>query len=106
MQNRDHSAEGEVCHCLGDPVRGSVTSPAGLRGPGDSPAGWFPEGPARWSPISVQIWGQYEADMGADMGPSQAGDLGSASPCYSQICSPVVVVVVVFLIAAKPHCRG
>ena len=59
MQNRDHSAEVvKYASALGDPVWGSVTSPAGLRGPGDSPAGWSPRRPAGITQETGQIWGQ------------------------------------------------
>lgn len=59
MQNRDHSAEVvKYASALGDPVWGSVTSPAGLRGPGDSPAGWSPRRPAGITQETGRIWGQ------------------------------------------------
>lgn len=45
--------------------------------------------------------------MGADMGPSQAGDLGSASPCYS--CRSVHLLLLLFfffLLQPNPIAEG
>lgn len=87
----------EVCHCLGDPVWGSVTSPAGLRGPGTAPAGWSPRRPCGgllYQPDMGPIW------MALQQGPSQAGD--GLSPCYSCRSVHLVLLLFFFFIAAKP----
>ena len=46
-----------------------MTSPAGLRGPGDSPAGWSPRRPAGITQETGRIWGQLigkDPDAGKD----------------------------------------
>ena len=88
MQNRDHSTE---CRCLGSP---------GLRQCDQ------PSRPQRaWGqPFRVvsQKASWYHSGNWTDLGPTQAGDLGSVSPC----CGRRSVHLLFFLTAAKPYCRG
>ena len=92
MQNRDHSAEVvKYAAALGVLVWGSATSPAGLRGPGDSPSGWSPRKPAGITQETGRTWGQLRLGTWA---------------LFLHVAAAGLFTCFFFLTAAKPYCRG